>query len=209
MNHKFIDVTASTEEIFRIDQSGDYTYFLFNQSKKVELEIMAPHVNVDILGIYVGTEKNEFALKTNQHHKVGNNQSNLLVKGILFDQSKFDYEGLIKIEPGAQLTHAYQKNQNLILGEHAKVSSKPFLEIEADDVFCTHGSTTGQISEEQTLFIQSRGIDSEKAKQMITFGFLKEIFDIMKSSGISEESLQDYHQQIFTLLEQNYSRKRS
>jgi len=101
----------------------------------------------------------------------------LLIKGVFLNQSKFIYQGLIKIEKTGQKSHAYQKNKNLILGEKVFVDSRPFLEILADDVFCTHGSTTGKIDEESIFYLKSRGLDQKKAEELYISGFIQEIID--------------------------------
>ena len=121
---------------------------------------------------------------------MGNSISDLLVKGVFFDDSKFIYEGLIKIDKKAQKSNAYQKNQNLVMSGEVFIDSRPYLEILANDVRCTHGSTTGKLDEEQLYYLQSRGIDYNKAEKLLIEGFVGDVFNKMKELGV-EKSLLD------------------
>ena len=103
-----------------------------------------------------------------------------MIKGVFDGSSRFIYQGLIKIEKSGQKSHAYQKNKNLILSSGVYVDSRPFLEILANDVFCTHGSTTGKINEESLFYLKSRGIDQKNAEQLYVSGFIQEVIDKIK-----------------------------
>ncbi len=159
---------------------GKYVVFFFNFSGEVRIEIESKGVEVYIFGVFLGRGEDKFELKTIQNHKVGGSKSDLLVKSVLFDRAKFIYQGLIRIEKGAQKTFSYQKNQNLVLNKDVFVESRPFLEILADDVFCTHGSTTGRIDNEILFYLMSRGLDKKEAEKLIIEGFVNEVFDKMK-----------------------------
>jgi Fe-S cluster assembly protein SufD len=106
-----------------------------------------------MFGLFEGKSQDDFQIETVQHHLAQGSTSNLLIKGVFAESSRFDYSGLIRIEKEGQQSHAYQKNQNLLLSPDSFVQSKPFLEILANDVFCTHGSTTGKLNEEQIFYI--------------------------------------------------------
>jgi Fe-S cluster assembly protein SufD len=125
--------------------------------------------------MFEGRGADEYRIHTVQHHIAPNSTSNLLIKGVFNDHSKFHYTGLVKIDKGAQQSHAYQKNQNLLMSPGAYVQSEPFLEILANEVFCTHGSTTGKINEEELTYLASRGVEREKAKELIIEGFFHEV----------------------------------
>jgi Fe-S cluster assembly protein SufD len=84
---------------------------------------------------------------------------------------------MIKVDRGAQKTDGYQRNDNLMLSDHARSDSIPGLEIEADDVRCTHGSTTGRVDEEQIFYTRCRGLTRKEAIRMIVAGFFQQIFD--------------------------------
>jgi len=174
---KFINLNQTKQTKLVFDKPGDYTVFFYNLSGTFDFSIKASGVNLDILGLFVGIKSEKFQLKTNQYHMSPNSTSNLLIKGVFDHQSKFIYQGLIKIEKTGQKSHAYQKNKNLILSEKAYIDSKPFLEILADDVFCTHGSTTGKINEESIFYLKSRGLKQKEAKKLYVTGFVQEIID--------------------------------
>ncbi|MCX7955937.1 MAG: SufD family Fe-S cluster assembly protein [Patescibacteria group bacterium] len=157
------------------DKKGDYLVYFENYSGELKIELVQEEVNVNIYGLYIGKNNNKFKIKTVQHHKAPNSKSNLLIKGVFYDKSHFIYDGLIRIEKKAQKSHAYQKNQNLLMSEKAKVESNPNLEILANDVFCTHGSTTGFLNEEEIFYLKTRGIEENKAEKLLIEGFIKEI----------------------------------
>ena len=149
----FIDINKQNKEKITIDRAGDYVLFMHNYSGKVIVECATSNINVDIIGLYIGKKSDKFNVHTVQLHSAPNSVSNLFIKGVFDDNSKFDYEGLIRIEKTGQQCHAYQKNKNLILSDKTYIESKPFLEILANDVFCTHGSTTGKLYEEELFYI--------------------------------------------------------
>lgn len=152
-----------------IDQSGDYT-----------IELAGEGAEATILGAFVGKDNDEFIVHTLQLHKAPNTMSDLLIKSVLGGNSKLHYDGLIKIEKNAQKSNAYQRNENLLLSENAHVESKPELEIEANDVRCTHGATMGMIDEEEIFYLMTRGISRKDSEQLIVDGFLQGVYDRMK-----------------------------
>ena len=146
----------------------------------------------DMLAISVAKDAQEFDQRTLQDHQKPDTTSDLLYKNALHDQSRTIFSGLIKVEPGAHRTDAYQKVRNLLLSDEAEANSMPGLEILADDVRCTHGATSGQVEPEELFYLKSRGIDDLAAKRLIARGFLNEVVD-----RLSEEQLSEYlHQQI-------------
>ncbi|VVA43354.1 Cysteine desulfurase activator SufB [Candidatus Roizmanbacteria bacterium] len=176
----FIDLNQTKQTKLNFDKPGDYTVFFHNLSGEFDFRIKASGVNLDILGLFIGNKNNNFELKTNQYHIAPGSTSNLLIKGVFDGSSRFIYQGLIKIEKSGQKSHAYQKNKNLILSSGVYVDSRPFLEILANDVFCTHGSTTGKINEESLFYLKSRGIDQKNAEQLYVSGFIQEVIDKIK-----------------------------
>ena len=176
----FINLNKTGEKKLVFNKSGDYTVFFHNLSGEFDFNIKASGVNLDILGLFVGKKSDNFELKNNQDHIAPGSTSNLLIKGVFDEHSKFIYQGLIKIEKSGQKSHAYQKNKNLILSPDVYVDSRPFLEILANDVFCTHGSTTGKINEESLFYLKSRGLNQKIAEKLYVSGFIQEIIDKIK-----------------------------
>jgi Fe-S cluster assembly protein SufD len=129
----------------------------------------------DMLAISVARGDQEFDQRTLQDHLKPETTSDLLYKNVLNDRARTIFSGLIKVEPGAHRTDAYQKVRNLLLSDDAEANSMPGLEILADDVRCTHGATSGQVEPEELFYLKSRGIDDLGAKQLIARGFLNEV----------------------------------
>lgn len=127
---------------------------------------------IDIVGIILGDEAEKIQLHTVQHHKARNTESNLLVKSVMRSSSSFYYDGSIIVDKNAQKTNAYQRNENLLLSTNASARSKPTLEIQADDVRCTHGATVGTLDESQMLYLATRGIRPQTAEKLIVEGFV-------------------------------------
>jgi len=130
--------------------------------------------------------KNKYKINTEQIHVSPNSFSDLSLLSVARDSSQLLFSGLIKIEKNAQKSHAYQKNQNLILSNDAFVSSFPTLEILADDVFCTHGSTSGPISQDQLQYLQMRGLTNASAKKLAIEGFKNQVYEKLHKLGITK-----------------------
>jgi Fe-S cluster assembly protein SufD len=128
-------------------------------------------------GLYFTQRGQHFDHYTEQDHVADHTTSDLLFKGALRGRSRTVFRGLIRVEPGAQQTDAYQANRNLLLSDKAKADSMPILEIQADDVRCTHGATVGQLDEEQLFYLKSRGLPRVAAEQIIVEGFFAEVLD--------------------------------
>ena len=181
---QFVDLNKQKKDRLVFDKKGEeYIVFFHNRSGKLTFEITESDIKLDIFGLFTGKNTDEFHIETIQHHKAPGSLSNLLIKGVFEDQSKFIYQGLIRLEKSAQKSHAYQKNQNLILSPGVFVDSRPFLEILANDVFCTHGSTTGKLNRDQMFYSISRGLSQKKAQQMLVNGFINEIYEIVKEKA--------------------------
>jgi Fe-S cluster assembly protein SufD len=140
----------------------------------------------DMLAISVARREQEFDQRTLQDHLKPDTTSDLLYKNALHNQARTIFSGLIKVEPGAHRTDAYQKVRNLLLSDEAEANSMPGLEILADDVRCTHGATSGQVEPEELFYLKSRGIDDLAAKRLIARGFLNEVVDRLPDEQLSE-----------------------
>ncbi len=154
----------------------------------VEAGLTAPGSDSEMLGIYFADQNQVLDHHTLQDHISPNAHSDLLYKGALRDESLAVFSGLIRVEPGAQKTDAYQTNRNLILGtDDAFAVSLPRLEILADDVKCSHGSTTGQVDETELFYLMSRGIPRREAEKLVVFGFFGEITSRVPLKGLKEK----------------------
>jgi Fe-S cluster assembly protein SufD len=149
-------------------------------------QLQAPGAHSEMLALTVAHGTQEFDQRTLQVHQAPHTSSNLLYKNALLDQAKTIFSGLIVVDPDAQKTDAYQSNRNLMLSDEAEANSLPGLEIQANDVRCSHGATTSRIDPEQEFYLLSRGIAKDAADELLIFGFFEEVL-----SKLDHEPLHD------------------
>ena len=147
-------------------------------------QLQAPGAISEMLALSVADGTQEFDQRTLQIHQAPNTKSDLLYKNALRDQAKTIFSGLIIVDPDAQKTDAYQSNRNLMLSDEAEANSLPGLEIQANDVRCTHGATTSRIDAEQEFYLQSRGINRAMADELLTFGFFEDVLNRLTSEEL-------------------------
>jgi len=144
-------------------------------------------------GLAILEEKREAHTNIWIEHQAPHCRSYQLFKSVLYDTSRFGFEGKILVRKPAQKTEAFQLNNNLLMSDHAHVDSKPNLEIFADDVKASHGATVGQLDAEQLFYMRSRGFSQDQAKQILVNGFSQQILDLIQvpsAQQISMERLQ-------------------
>jgi len=145
-----------------------------------------PGAEAEIMGLYLVDKQQHVDNQVLVRHNAENCFSNELFKGILDDEATAVFNGHILVQPGAQKTNAYQNNKNILLTDNAKVTAKPFLEIYADDVKCSHGATVGQLDEDALFYLKQRGICDLNAKMLLMYAFAEEVI-----RNISIPSLHD------------------
>lgn len=143
----------------------------------VESQLAGQGASSEMLGLYFGTGRQHIDFHTLQEHRAPSTLSDLLYKGAVKDTARSVFAGLIRVDPGAQKTNAFQANRNLILSEGARSDSIPKLEIMANDLRCTHGSATSRLNEEHIFYLMSRGLPRRQATFMIVEGFFADVFD--------------------------------
>lgn len=185
MKTQFIHVKKSQSNV-TFNTGGVYVVFFKNLSGDVTFELTHPRAKVYIFGLYTIRGNTSYKLNTKQLHRSPGAFSQLSISCVARDSASLAYSGLIRIEKGAQQSHAYQKNQNLILSPDAFVDSRPMLEIEANDVFCTHGSTTGNINKEHVQYLMTRGMSKRIAEKAYVDGFINQLYEQMRQLGISK-----------------------
>jgi len=129
----------------------------------------------DLLALYFGSQDQTLDFRTFQDHLARDTTSNLLFKGVLDDSSKSIYTGLIRVSPEGAGTNAFQTNRNIKLSNEAWAESVPNLEIENNDVHCSHASTVSPVDAEQRFYLESRGVPTGVAERLIVEGFLEEV----------------------------------
>ncbi len=171
----------STLDTLNVSMGGSVTRVDLNA------RLLGPGANSDMLGLYFGDDSQHFDHNTSQDHLAPNTSSDLLYKGALDASSRSVFRGIIRVHPKAQKTDAYQTNRNLILSDDARADSLPNLEIQADDVKCSHGATVGQLDEESRFYLMSRGLTREQAERLVVMGFLGEVLSRLPLGGVVEK----------------------
>ena len=146
--------------------------------------LQGPGAHSEMLALTIAKNFQEFDQRTLQTHQAPNTSSNLLYKNALLDTARTIFSGLIVVEQDAQKTDAYQSNRNLMLSDEAESNSLPGLEIQANDVRCTHGSTSARIPAEQEFYLQSRGIAKAAADELLVFGFFEEVLGKLENEDL-------------------------
>ncbi len=163
-----------------LEKDATYRNFVFHISghlnrRNVFINMKAPGSHGESFNLYLTNDSEQSDIYTELHHLSADSTSDQLAKGILDGSSKAVFTGKIHIHPDAQRVNSGQLNKNLLLSKKAQVHSQPQLEIFADDVKCSHGSTTGQLSPDEVFYFESRGIPLEKAKTLLAHGFGLEV----------------------------------
>src|SRR3954468_20528414 len=140
----------------------------------------------DLLAVAVAKHQQEFDARTLQDHVSPHTASDLLYKNALDDRARTIFGGLIRVEPHAHFTDAYQKVRNLLLSDDAEANSMPGLEILADNVRCTHGATSGQLDEDELFYLRTRGIPTNVAQRLLVTGFLDEVIKRLDHPAIAD-----------------------
>lgn len=152
-----------------------------------------------MLAVSVPTGDQEYDQRTFQHHISAGAHSDLLYKNSLYGEARTIFSGLIFVDEGAHRTDAYQTCRNLLMTDTCEANSMPGLEINADDVKCSHGSTSAQISDEEIYYLRARGIDAPTARQLIARGFSIEVIERLNHSATEEWVLRFLDQKFASL----------
>lgn len=174
-----------------VSQKRDSVYSNYTFSlPSADLLRNALHINLDsehteshLYGLYLAADHQLVDNHTFMNHKFAHCESNEIYKGVLLDNATGVFNGKVYVHQDAQKTNAFQQNNNLLLSQKATINSKPQLEIFADDVKCSHGSTIGQLSQESLFYLQSRGIGEDTAKALLVTAFA---FDVTEKIKIPE-----------------------
>jgi Fe-S cluster assembly protein SufD len=151
-----------------------------------QVALVEPGANCQVNGTMFTEGKQQLTYNTLQHHVAPHCRSDFLYKTALQDRSRTVWRGMIKVDPGAIKTDGYQRNDNLLLSATARADSIPGLEIKADDVRCTHGSTSGRVDEELIFYARCRGYTRQEAIQMIVTGFFQQVYDRITIESVRE-----------------------
>ena len=150
----------------------------------------------DLIAVYFGDGEQMLDFRTLQDHVAPRTRSDLLFKGAVEDDARSVYSGLIRLRSEAQKSNAHQTNRNLVLTEGAGAESIPNLEIEANDVRCSHASTVGPIDEDQLYYLESRGVPPDDAERLIVLGFFEDVLDRLPIASLVGPLRRTVHQKV-------------
>ena len=165
--------------------------------------IVRNNLNIEVVGQNCLTNLNgTYLLKGNQHvdnhtivdHKAPNCESHELYKGVVNDQSTAVFNGKVFVRKDAQKINAFQSNANVLLSDESTVNSKPELEIYADDVKCSHGSTTGQLDEEAVFYLRARGLSEKSARKLMISAFVNDVLKKIENEEVKTFIFEILHQ---------------
>jgi Fe-S cluster assembly protein SufD len=145
---------------------------------RIQNDLAGPGATSRVTGAYFADGEQHLDYDTFQEHIAPNTTSDFAFKGALREQARSVWRGMIRVEPDAQKTNAYQENRNLLLSESAHADSIPGLEIMANDVRCTHGATVGQVDREQLFYLMARGLSRGEAERLIVRGFFSDRIEL-------------------------------
>jgi Fe-S cluster assembly protein SufD len=151
-----------------------------------EVSLDGPGAAGEVNGVTFATDRQVLSYYTQQTHKAPRTHSDLLYKDVLRDQARVIWRGMIRVDRDAQQTDGYQRNDSLLLSPECRADAIPGLEIEADDVRCTHGATAGRVDAEQIFYCMCRGMPRDEAMHMIVEGFFHGVFDRIAVEAVRE-----------------------
>jgi Fe-S cluster assembly protein SufD len=144
---------------------------------ELEVQLVEPGAETKLCGLFIGRKDGHIDHFTTIDHAAEHCTSDEEYRGVLSDHSQGVFRGRVIVRPGAQKTDARQSNSNLLLSDHAKIDTKPQLEIYADDIRASHGSTIGQLDEDALFYLRTRGVGAADARLLLTGAFANRIVD--------------------------------
>lgn len=172
-----------------VNESGDFHWNLCELGcaetwDSLDVQMSGENSSAIVYGLYFPAKDQKMNLLTRQDHLVPRTFSNLHYKGALADRANARWEGMIYVDPKAEKTDGYQKNENLMLSDDANILAQPGLEIITDDVKCSHGTTITNIDDDQIFYLTSRGIPYKEAEQLVIRGFFDTILNLITFAPI-------------------------
>jgi Fe-S cluster assembly protein SufD len=153
----------------------------------LHVQLREPGSNARLFGLTLTDGRQHLDFQTKQDHLAPHTESDLLFKSALLSRSRTVFRGVVWLRPEAQQTNAYQSSHSLLLSANARADAIPILEIEADDVRCKHGATTGRVDDEQIFYLMSRGLSYQEAQRMIVQGFFETVITEFPVEGLQEK----------------------
>lgn len=157
--------------------------------KRVKVDFTKKGEEVEVLGLVLGEDKGEYVLDVVADHKAGDTKGKVEVRAIAKGGAVVRLSGMIKIRKGAGRVEDFLELRALVLDEKSRAYAEPKLEIEADDVVASHAASVSQVDPEQVYYLRSRGIEEERAEELLVEGFLAEMKGKMKKIGEGSDKI--------------------
>jgi Fe-S cluster assembly protein SufD len=171
-----------------------------NGKVRMETKLAGRGATARVTGAYIGSGRQHLDYDTTQEHAAEDTTSDLSFRGVLDDRSTAVWRGMINVDRGAQRTDAFQDCRNLLLSRRAHADAIPGLEIEADDVACTHAAAVAQIDPDQLFYLRSRGLGEEVSSELIIGGFLAELVERVPKGPVADALAAALEQRLGELL---------
>ncbi len=174
-----------------VDRDGalDWVALGFGSARgkiRMETELRGPGASAKVTGAYAGHRRQHLDFDTTQEHAAPHTTSDLAFRGVLNGRATAVWRGMIRVDPGAQQTDAFQESRNLLLSKRAHADAIPGLEIEANDVRCTHAAAIAQVDKEQVFYLMSRGLRREQATRLVIDGFLQALVERFPEGAVHD-----------------------
>jgi len=165
---------------------------LGGQLGRVDLRVAleAPGARAELAGLIFADGGREQHVRTLVEHRAGRTQSDQLYRGVAAERGRGSYDGRVVVHPGAAKTESRQSSRNLLLGRDAAFESRPQLEINADDVKCSHGATTGTLDEQMLFYLLTRGLERDTAKALLTYAFVRDVLRRVQPASVERAAEQ-------------------
>ncbi len=167
---------------------------------RMETKLVGRGSSARVTGAYAGGGSQHLDYDTTQEHAAEDTNSDLAFRGVLGERATAVWRGMIRVDPGAQRTDAFQESRNLLLSDRAHADAIPGLEIEADDVRCTHAAAIAQVDAEQLFYLRARGVGEAEAKRVIVEGFLQQLVERTAEGPIRDSLATELERRLGALL---------
>jgi Fe-S cluster assembly scaffold protein SufB len=182
---KFKDISQDKKNLYILKKNEQCVFYMLNRNGKITFELAGENAEAHIFSFFIGKKTDKGALVITQKHIAPQTTSRALIKSVLFDESEYNFSGLIAVNKQAKQSDTSQESRTLLLSHFASASAKPSLEILTDDVKCKHSATVSSLNPETLFFARSRGLSETQATKLLINGFFNDAIEKMHSLGVS------------------------
>lgn len=176
---KFKDISQDKKNLYTLKKNERCIFYMLNRNGKITFELAGTNAEAHIFSFYIGRKDDKGALNITQKHTAPKTTSHTIVKSVLFDESEYNFSGLITVNKQAKQSDVSQESRTLLLSPFASVSAKPSLEILTDDVKCKHAAASSSLNPESLFFAKSRGLSEKQATALLVNGFFNDSIEKM------------------------------